>query len=107
MRIRGTAVIGVSVFAATILGVMQLRVAAQGGTSASARNSSNTVANVFWFHAPGHVQGTPVVASSSTMIRNAEAVSYTLDTNGLMPGDAATNWWIVFNNPQFCSPPGC
>jgi hypothetical protein len=110
MRLRGTAITGVVLFAAMIFGVMQLRVAAQGGTSASARNSSNTVADVHWFHPPassGHASGTPVVGASSTMIRNAEAVSYTIDTNGLTPGDAATNWWIVFNNPQFCSPPGC
>jgi len=104
---RATLAIGVTAFVITVFGLAQIAVRAQGGTSTAARNSSNTFSDVAWFHAPGHVQGTPVTGANSVMIRNAEGVSYTVDTSGLTPGDAATNWWIVFNNPQFCSDGGC
>ncbi len=39
---------------------------------------------------------------SSTLIRNKNGVSLTLNTSGLEPGSAVTVWWIVFNNPNAC-----
>ncbi|MBI4201762.1 MAG: hypothetical protein HY532_01425 [Chloroflexi bacterium] len=34
-------------------------------------------------------------------------VSSMINATHLMPGAAYTYWWVVFNNPQNCSAPGC
>jgi hypothetical protein len=99
--------VGASIFAIGFLSFAQLRVVAQGGTSTSARNSSNTFSDVAWFHAPGHTQGTPVTGASSVMVRNLEGVWYSIDTSGLPAGSPVTTWWIVFNHLEFCSAGGC
>ena len=107
MKITVKAAVAVSTLAIAMVGIVPSRVLAQGGTSTSARDSSNTYSNVEWFHAPGHTEGTPVTGASSVMIRNGEGVVYSIDTSGLPPGSPVTNWWIVFNHPEFCSAPGC
>ncbi|OLS22337.1 MAG: hypothetical protein HeimC3_31360 [Candidatus Heimdallarchaeota archaeon LC_3] len=47
-----------------------------------------------------------VIGSSATLVRTNSGISYTLHTSGLNPGDAVTNWWIIFNNPEACQD-GC
>lgn len=38
----------------------------------------------------------------STIRRNANGASMTLQTSGLTPGNAYTVWWVVFGNPENC-----
>jgi hypothetical protein len=54
---------------------------------------------------PVTVFGTAVVipGASSALVRNDEGVAMTLHTSGLAPGSATTVWWVVFNNPEFCT----
>lgn len=82
-----------------------VRVVSGQGTQNASRSSSNTFASANWFPVTGNSGA--VANSSSVMIRNADGVAYTISTTGLLPGGAYTNWWVVFNEPQFCSPPGC
>lgn len=48
-----------------------------------------------------------VVVGSSRLTRNRNGVSMTLQTTGLDPGSATTNWWIVWNAPENCSTSPC
>lgn len=41
--------------------------------------------------------------ASSTLTRNVNGVAATLTTSLLDPGNAYTMWWLVFNNPEFCT----
>ncbi len=49
------------------------------------------------------VDGSTVAGAWSTLDRNASGISMTLHTSGLPAGDAATVWWVVFNEPQNCT----
>ncbi len=55
-----------------------------------------TTSDVYLFADPTEVVG------SSTIVRNQNGVSLTLNTSGLEPGSAVTVWWAVFNNPDDC-----
>lgn len=68
-------------------------------------NSANSFARLQWIPDTGNSGA--IANSSSVMTRYANGVAYTISTVGLVPGGAYTNWWVIFNNPQFCSPPGC
>jgi len=46
---------------------------------------------------------TAVEGASSTLTRNANGVSFTLQTSDLPAGDAVTIWWVVFNHPEACA----
>ncbi len=75
-------------------------------TGQSSRESSNSFTSLAWFPGiPG--KSGPIANSSSVLIRNANGVAYTTSTTGLLAGGAYTVWWVIFNNPEFCSPPGC
>jgi hypothetical protein len=50
--------------------------------------------------------GTPVVGGG-VLYRSANAVKARFSTTGLDKKASYTVWWIVFNNPVDCSPPGC
>jgi hypothetical protein len=39
----------------------------------------------------------------SALVRTDEGVAMTFHTSGLAPGSATTVWWVVFNNPEFCT----
>lgn len=67
--------------------------------------SSNSFTSMNWIPATGN--SGPIANSSSTMIRNRNGVWYYISTTGLLAGGAYTNWWVVFNHPEFCSAPGC
>ena len=56
------------------------------------------VSNVAQFMTPTLVPG-----ASATLVRNDTGVGMTLHTSGLTPGDAVTVWWVIFNNPQYCT----
>jgi len=47
-----------------------------------------------------------VAVGTSTITRTMGGVSITNHTTGLTPGDAVTNWFVVFNNPENCIVPG-
>lgn len=44
----------------------------------------------------------PTMVGSSTLVRTDSGVSVSLKTTGLEPGEVATLWWIVANEPQEC-----
>jgi hypothetical protein len=49
--------------------------------------------------------GGPVIeGSASRLTRDDEGLTLTVNTNSL-PAAAYTVWWVVFNNPEFCSGP--
>ena len=43
----------------------------------------------------------------STLRRTDDGLLITFDSTGWAPGHAVTLWWVVFNQPANCSPPGC
>lgn len=47
------------------------------------------------------------VVGSSKLTRNTNGVSMTLQTTGLEPGSATTNWWVVWNAPENCLTSPC
>jgi hypothetical protein len=47
--------------------------------------------------------GSEVVDASSKLVRTGAGVSMTLQTSGLTPGSTVTVWWVIFNNPEYCS----
>ncbi len=83
--------IGIAVFVTVMLLTALTSVGAPG---------SHTTSNVHWLSDLTEVEG-----GSATLVRHNNGVSYTLHTNGLTSGDAVTNWWIVFNNPDACTNP--
>ena len=43
----------------------------------------------------------------SHLTRTGDTILVTIEVEGLVPGDAVTMWWVVFNNPAGCTPPFC
>ena len=43
------------------------------------------------------------VDGASTLVRTKGGVGYIVNTRGLLPGGAYTNWFVVFNRPEQCS----
>lgn len=48
--------------------------------------------------------GAPL-AGESHLTRTVDSVSVVVEAEGLVPGDAHTLWWVVFNDPSGCSAP--
>ena len=67
------------------------------GTAASPNAATRDTAGVFPF-----AGGPDIAGASSTLVRNDGGVTMTIHTSGLVPGNAYTVWWIVFNNPAAC-----
>lgn len=44
----------------------------------------------------------PVDGSSSTLVRDDDAITVVVDTSELDAGSVYTLWWVVFNNPENC-----
>ena len=63
--------------------------------------STTDTQNVNWFD-----DGTDT-GGKSHLTRTDGMILITLEAAGLVPGDAHTLWWIVFNDPGECSAPGC
>lgn len=47
------------------------------------------------------------VVGKARLHRSKEGVNLTIKTSGLVPGDAYSVWWIIFNNPGACAAGGC
>jgi hypothetical protein len=43
----------------------------------------------------------------SHLTRTGNMILVTVEAEGLVPGDAVTLWWVVFNNPAGCSSGTC
>ncbi len=43
----------------------------------------------------------------SVVVRNGDEVAMMFHTSDLIPGDAVTAWWVIFNNPAACSDGVC
>ncbi len=71
---------------------------AQGLDGRQSANSSASFSNLHLF---------PPTATTSVLIRNRMGVWYYLTTSRLLPSGAYTNWWVIFNRPEFCSAGGC
>ena len=70
--------------------------AAGGGNSTDVSHS-----DVFFFAQPEERVG------HSTVARKDDGVRMTFKSSGLAGDEAITIWWVVFNKPGNCSPPGC
>ncbi len=77
---------------------------AQGLDGRQSANSSNSFSSLHLF--PPTATNT-IANSSSVLIRNQNGVWYYITTVGLVPNGPYTNWWVVFNHPEFCSAGGC
>jgi hypothetical protein len=45
--------------------------------------------------------------AEAILVRMEHGLSMTLDTTGLVPGEAYTVWWVIFNLPENCSDDLC
>src|SRR6516225_2444155 len=79
---------------------------AQGLDGRQSANSSNSFSSMHTLPPP--LTATNAIAnSSSVLIRNQNGVWYYITTVGLVPNGPYTNWWVIFNHPEFCSAGGC
>lgn len=63
---------------------------------------------VRWHAQSGNPQGSLVGAeATSQLIRTPEGISYTINTEQLLPGHAYTVWVVVINNPAACTASPC
>jgi hypothetical protein len=71
--------------------------------------------NQVWFNTQPTIVNNPVrsfsdptvefAGTSAQLTRYSDSVDVRVDTAELVPGDAVTLWWAVFNNPEFCVGP--
>jgi hypothetical protein len=66
--------------------------------AAQAAPATHQVSSVAYLGTPTLVPG-----AQATLVRNDNGVSMTLHTTGLPAGDAVTVWWVIFNQPQYCT----
>jgi hypothetical protein len=78
--------------------ILSLLAATAVAASAQAAPATHQVSNLAYFGTPTLVPG-----ASATLVRTDSGVGMTLHTSGLKPGDAVTVWWVIFNNPQYCT----
>lgn len=90
-----------------VFGAILVAVVAFGAAAASGSADRSTV-GVDW-HPQQAATGNegPVEDASATLTRNANGVSYRLETNSLTSGNAYTLWVVVVNNPAACSSSPC
>lgn len=79
---------------------------AQGLDGRQSANSSNSFSSLHTLPPP-LTAANAIANSSSVLIRNRNGVWYYITTVGLVPNGPYTNWWVIFNHPEFCSAPGC
>ncbi len=91
----------IALIAFVCVGLLCVNLYAQAPDGRVSRASSNSFNRLTPFPT-----GSVIANSSSVLIRNENGVAYTISTTGLMPGRPYTNWWVIFNNPEFCSVPG-
>ncbi|OLS21924.1 MAG: hypothetical protein HeimC2_31600 [Candidatus Heimdallarchaeota archaeon LC_2] len=68
------------------------------GMSIAGAPANRSTSLVHWLSDLTEVEG-----ASATLVRHNNGISYTLHTTELTSGDAVTNWWVIFNNPESCS----
>lgn len=66
-----------------------------------AASGAESVSDLYWFSDPA----TP--AGHSTLVRTSDVVKMTFQPDALAPQHAYTIWWVIFNQPENCSDPGC
>lgn len=76
-----------------------LAVVVATATAAGAAPSEPSTSDVVWFADQSTKAGT------SQLLRTPAGVHATLQTSGLMPREAVTLWWVVFNDPRRCTLP--
>jgi hypothetical protein len=79
-----------------IMGVAGALLTLAGGTAQAARG----VSDVRRFSG-----GSAVPGAWSALVTDGSGASLTLHTTELVPGDAVTVWWVVFNAPRNCTHP--
>jgi hypothetical protein len=71
---------------------------------------TTTEVSAFYFDqapfVPADNVGETVAGSWSSLRRTSDGVTVNIPTSDLTPG-AYTIWWIIFNNPEFCSDGAC
>ncbi len=88
------------------VGLLCVNLYAQAPDGRVSSKSSNSFNRLDWF--PGFIGGTgPIPNSASILIRNENGIAYTISTTMLQPSSPYTNWYAIFNHPEFCSDPGC
>lgn len=84
---------------ATVIAVPAAAQVDAGNQAAAAKASVSDV-----FHMGTQI---PVKPASSALTRSTLAVSVSVNTSGLTPGNAYTLWLVVFNQPQHCASVPC
>jgi hypothetical protein len=72
-----------------------------GAPSALAK-ATHQESNVYRF-----ADGSPVAGATATLTRNKNGATVNVRTQDLEPLGTYTLWWVVFNDPAKCTPPGC
>lgn len=99
---RSFLIVSVALVCASLLGaILYAQKVLDGRRSAESSNSFSSL------HAFPPTDTNAIANSSSVLIRNRSGVWYYITTTGLLPGGAYTNWWVIFNHPEFCSAGGC
>ena len=63
--------------------------------------ADTSTTDVLWFADASPTGG------QSHLTRLDDTILVAVEVAGLVPGDAVTMWWVVFNNPAGCTPPFC
>ncbi len=91
---------------AVVVAVLSL---SAGTLPVSASDERETTSPVMFFRDPdpNHVSGTLIPGAFSTLERETNEISMEIHTSMLPASSATTVWWVIFNEPSKCSPPGC
>ncbi len=83
------------------VGAVAAMVAIAGSPAGAATDAAASRSDVYFFADPETSVGW------STLQRTADGLLATFAANEIQPSYAVTLWWIVFNDPENCSAPGC
>src|SRR3954453_2957362 len=98
MRRPGARVLGIGAVLAAV---------AIAGTAGAAPAQVQRV-HVGWHMQSGNVPFSPVAEDArAQLVRTANGISYSIQTEKLMPGHAYTVWVVVINNPAACTASPC
>jgi hypothetical protein len=73
--------------------------------SAGAEHSTATV--IWHAQQAGFGKTGPVAGASASLVRNANGISFHINTTSLVPGNAYTLWLVTINNPGACAATPC
>lgn len=86
----------------SLIFAVALAVMMVGGAAVAAghlQSSTTDVQDTYWFADDSNAGGKSILTRTDTM------VVATVEAANLVPGDAHTLWFVVFNNPEECSDP--